>query len=84
MSSFHYIIDKMIKATEHKLIANLISLWKKIKPSKTYWTVAIPTVVFILSQAKSWKIATVIALYAESQVLVSDYPLFWSIVNAVL
>ena len=71
------------KLTEHKIIDNLIAIWKKIKPSKTYWTVAIPTVAFILSQARSWRVADVIASYAERQVESSSHPLFWEIVNAI-
>ena len=75
--------NKVTKLTEHKIIDNLITIWKKIKPSKTYWTVAIPIVAFILSQARSWKVADVIASYAEKQVDSSSYPLFWEIVNAI-
>jgi len=76
-------LDKLLKATEHKLIDNLIAIWKKVKPSKTYWTIAIPLGLGIFSQAKSWKLAAVIASYAEKQIEGSDYPLMWEFFSAV-
>ena len=75
--------NRAIRLTEHKIIDNLIAIWKKIKPSKTYWTVAIPTVAFIFSQVRSWKVADVIASYAEKQLESSSYHLFWEIINAI-
>ena len=71
MNKFYSIADKFI------------TLWKRIKPSNNYWTVAIPTVAFILSQAKSWKIAIVIASYSEKQIENSDYSFFWLIINSI-
>jgi len=77
------IIDKTTKATEHKLIDNLIAIWKKVKPSKTYWRIAIPTGLFILSQVKSWKWAEVVASYAQKQIEGSSCPFCWEVLSAL-
>ena len=77
------IIDKATKATEHKIIDNLIAIWKKVKPSKTYWSIAIPTGLFILSQVKSWQWAEMVASYAQKQVESSSCPFCWELLSAL-
>jgi len=77
------VVNKITKVTEHKIIGNIIAIWKKIKPSKTYWTIAIPLGLGIFSQAKSWKIAGILASYAEKQVKGSEYPWLWEILSAI-
>jgi len=77
------LVNKITKVTEHKIIDNLIAIWKKIKPSKTYWTIAIPTGLFILTQVKSWKWAEVVASYAQKQVEGSACPFCWELLSAL-
>jgi len=77
------LLNKIIELLEHRVIDRLISIYRKIKPSKTYWTIVLPVILFILSQAKSWHIAKFIANFSEKQVENDIHPVFWSIMHSL-
>ncbi|CAA6811977.1 MAG: Unknown protein [uncultured Sulfurovum sp.] len=73
-------LDKITKATEHKLIDNIITIWKKLKPSKGYWVIASSVIAFIFSQSRSWQWAEALASYADKQ---TEYVTWWKIVSSI-
>jgi len=49
-------LEKLTKLLEHKLIDNIIRIWKKLKHSKSNWSLATFIILFIFAQATPAKI----------------------------
>ncbi len=78
------ILDKTIELSEHKLIDNFIEIWKRIKPSKTYWTLSTIIVLFILREAFAWKWSNQIELYAQNKMQKDSlWNYFWSLIELI-
>lgn len=74
---------KLNTLLQNPLVETIINLIKKLKSSKSYWSVSYLILLFTLREAIAWKFGSAIQEFCETQATDSAYPLFWDITGFV-
>jgi len=74
---------KLNTLLQNPLVETIINLIKKLKSSKSYWSVSYLILLFTIREAIAWKFGSAIQAFCETQATESAYPLFWDIVGFV-
>jgi len=82
-SKLSQVANKIDKITESPLLNSIIKLIKKLKSSKSYWSVSLVVILFILREVIAWKYSNAIKAYAEKQLEENNLTWLWSIIDFI-
>lgn len=74
---------KLDYTLKNPLIETIINLIKKLKSSKSYWSLSYLILLFTIREAISWKYGEGIQKFCETQAIDSSYPFVWNILGFI-
>ncbi|CAA6822629.1 MAG: Unknown protein [uncultured Sulfurovum sp.] len=74
---------KLNSILQNPLVETFINLIKKLKSSKSYWSVSYLVLLFTLREAIAWKFGSAIRTFCEEQATESSMPFVWDILGFV-
>ena len=74
---------KLNNILKKPLIETIINLIKKLKSSKSYWSLSYLILLFTIREAIAWKYGEGIQKFCEAQATDSSYPFVWNILGFI-
>ena len=68
---------------KNPLVETVINLIKKLKSSKSYWSVSYLVLLFTLREAIAWKFGSAIETFFNKQAETSDYAFIWEVLGFI-
>jgi len=74
---------KLNSILQNPLVETIINLLKKLKSSKSYWSVSYLVLLFTFREAIAWKFGSAIETFFNNQAETSDYAFIWELLGFI-